>query len=121
MVSYLKYDNKYAKVVQIPDKPCENLIVCLLIIILRDGFSKSSKLKVRVSYLCGLVVVDICEVADESESKDGFRIPNFPRKLFAATGLVLCCEVPATDSRTPMPQTPIRIDEGDLPDTALHI
>jgi len=56
------------------------------------------------------------DVAEDKDKREGFRIPNLPRKDLAACGLVACCEVPATGSLTPWYEHPPPKDKGDFPD-----
>ena len=90
-------------------------------IILRVGLSKSSKLKVLFSYWCGLdwLVTEMAEVAEERLSKDGFLIPNRPRKDLDVGGLEdKICDVPAIGSLVLIPPPlPIRIEEDIGPET----
>jgi hypothetical protein len=46
------------------------------------------------------------DVAEESEIREGFRIPNRPKKDLLAGGLMAACEVPAIGSRIPNDEPP---------------
>lgn len=83
------------------------------------GLNKSSRLKVRFSYWCGLqAVTETADVAEERESSEGFRMPKRPRKERDVGGLVDCWLGPGIGSRMPIPLLlPIRIEEGDRPAT----